>query len=136
MANPNFNNRNELGAYQIGKDVAVLEAKVELLEKDKGGGSGGGIDVLKVIVPAATDEDFEKSSLCSVELPKDFQNSLVLMELNGGWIYITSENTLGIPLSSIETEIFIIKLTDFKNPKDTVQAEIKKITGGSRPSDA
>lgn len=132
MDNPKFGNKNEAGLYQVGKDIAKLEAKVELLEKV----GGGGVDVLKVIVPAATNEDFEKSSLCVVQLPKDFQNSLLLMELNGSWIYITSENMLGVSLSSIEIEIFIIKLTDFKNVKDTVHAEIKKNYGNNRPSDA
>ncbi|MBS6008615.1 MAG: hypothetical protein KH943_02245 [Haemophilus parahaemolyticus] len=135
MTNPKFPNRNEAGLYQIGKDIANLEAKIELLEKIKGGG-GGGIDVLKVIVPAAKDEDFNNGALCTVELPEDFQNSLVLMFMNGSWIYISAETELGIPLSSYETEISIIKLTDFKNPKETINAEIRKARNGSRPSDA
>lgn len=136
MANSNFGNKNEAGLYQVGKDIAKLEAKVELLEK-AGGGSGGGIDVLKVIIPAGTEEDFEKSSLCVVRLPEDFQNSLLLMTINGSWNYVTTENELGVGLSSYETEIFIIKLTDFKNPKHTIQAEIRKArNGGGSASDA
>lgn len=137
MANPKFGNRNELSAYQIGKDIANLEVKVELLEKTKGGVSGGEIDVLKVIVPAATDEDFEKKSLCVVQLPEDFQNSLVLMFINGSWNYVTTEDDLGVGLSSYETEIFIIKITDFKNPKDTVHAVFRTVGGsGAAASDA
>lgn len=136
MANPKFGNRNELSAYQIGKDIANLEAKVELLEKTKGG-NGGGLDVLKVIVPAATDEDFNTSSLCVVRLPDYFKNSLILMFMNNSWDYVITEDELGVGLSYDETEIFIIKLTDFKNVKDTVHTVIRTVGGsGAAASDA
>ena len=136
MANPNFGNKNEAGAYQIGKDIAKLEAKVELLEK-AGGGSGGGLDVLKVIVPAATSEDFDNNAICVVPLPKEFQEALLIYEQYGGYVYVTSEKELGIPLESAEKEVFIIKITDFKNPKETTQAVIRNHhRSGGAASDA
>lgn len=138
MANLKFGNKNEAGLYQVGKDIAKLEAKVELLEKTKGG-NGGGLDVLKVVVPAATNEDFDNNSLCVVPLPKEFQNALLMYEQYGVYVYVyvTGETELGIPLESAEKEAFIIKITDFKNPKETTHAVIRNHSrGGVAVSDA
>lgn len=136
MANLKFGNKNEAGLYQVGKDIAKLEAKVELLEKTKGG-NGGGLDVLKVVVPAATNEDFDNNSLCVVPLPKEFQNALLMYEQYGVYVYTTGETELGIPLESAEKEAFIIKITDFKNPKETTHAVIRNHRrGGEAVSDA
>lgn len=128
----NFGTKNETFAYLVGKDIAEIKAKIENI-----GTTGGGLDVLKVIVPAATEEQVNSNALCVASLPKEFQNSLALTFQNGSWIYVTTENEIGVGLSTEEQEIFIIKLTDFTNPKETVHAEIRETRrGGAAASDA
>lgn len=127
----NFGSKNETLAYLIGKDIAAIEAKIEGI-----GTTSGGFDVLKVIVPAATSEDFDNNAICVVLLPKEFQGALLMYEQYGGYVYITSEKEIGIPLESAEKEVFIIKITDFKNPKETVRATIRKNKNNSHASDA
>lgn len=128
----NFGSKSETFAYLVGKAIAEIEAKIEGI-----GTTSGGLDVLKVIVPAATSEDFDNSAICVVPLPKEFQGALLMYEQYGGYMYITSEKELGIPLENAEKEVFIIKITDFKNPKETTQAVIRNPRrGGGAASDA
>lgn len=127
----NFGSKNETFAYLVGKDIAEIKAKIEGI-----GTTGGGLDVLKVIVPAATSEDFDNNAICVVSLPKEFQGALLMYEQYGGYVYVTSEKELGIPLESAEKEVFIIKITDFKNPKETVRATIRKNENHGAASDA
>ena len=116
----NFGNKNETFAYLVGKDIAELKAKIEGI-----GTTSGGLDVLKVIVPAATNEDVNNNAICVAPLPKEFQGALLMYEQYGSMIYVTGEKEMGIPLETEEKEIFIIKITDFKNPKETTHAVIK-----------
>ena len=127
----NFGSKNETLAYLIGKDIAAIEAKIESI-----GTTSGGLDMLKVIVPAATEEQVNNGVVATVDLPESFQNSLVLSKNYGS--YVTSETrTDPFPLGveTIENVQYIIKLTDFKNPKETVHADIKKSSGGAAASD-
>lgn len=128
----NFGNKNETFAYLVGKDIAELKAKIEGI-----GTTSGGLDVLKVIVPAATNEDVNNNAICVAPLPKEFQGALLMYEQYGSMIYVTGEKEMGIPLETEEKEVFIIKITDFKNPKETTQAVIRNPRrGGGAASDA
>lgn len=122
----NFGNKNETFAYLVGKDIAEIKAKIEGI-----GTTSGGLDVLKVIVPTATEEQVNNNAICVVPLPKEFQGALLMYEQYGVQVYVTSETELGIPLESAEKEVFIIKITDFKNPKETTQAVIRNPRRGS-----
>ena len=127
----NFGSKNETLAYLIGKDIAELEARIESV-----GTTSGGLDVLKVIVPAATEEQRNDSSLCVATLPKEFQGALLVLEQNGSWNFIISENEMGFSKQTTETEYFLVKLTDFKNPKETVRATIRENKNHNYASDA
>lgn len=127
----NFGSKNETLAYLIGKDIAAIEAKIESI-----GTTSGGLDVLKVIVPAATNEDIDSGALCVATLPNEFQGALLLYEQNGSFGFVTGEREIGFPLELTETERYIVKLAGFKNPKETVRADIKRHVGGSVASDA
>lgn len=122
----NFGNKNETFAYLVGKDIAEIKAKLEGI-----GTTSGELDVLKVIVPAATNEDIDNRALCAATLPKEFQGALLICELYGSWNFSIGEEEIGFPMETTEKEYFIIKLTDFKNPKETVRATIKKNKGSS-----
>jgi len=126
----NFGSKNETFAYLVGKDIAEIKAKIESI-----GTTSGGLDVLKVIVPAATEEQVNNRALCIATLPKEFQRALLILEGNGSWYFIVSENEIGFQIQTIEAEYFLVKLTDFKNPKETVRATIKE-SSGSHASDA
>lgn len=117
----NFGSKNETFAYLVGKDIAEIKAKIESI-----GTTSGGLDVLKVIVPAATKEQVNDRALCVATLPKEFQSALLVLEQNGSWNFIISENEMGFQIQTTETEYFLVKLTDFKNPKETVRATIKE----------
>ena len=121
----NFGSKNETFAYLVGKDIAEIKAKIEGI-----GTTSGGLDVLKVIVPAATEEQVNNNTTCVVPLPKEFQGALLMYEQYGSWFYITSETELGIPLENAEKEMSIIKITDFKNPKETTHAVIRNLRRG------
>ena len=130
----NFGSKNETFAYLVGKDIAEIEAKIEGI-----GTTSGGLDVLKVIVPAATEEQVNSGAIAEVDLPESFQNSLVLSESYGS--YVTSKTTTSpftLLTDTVETTHYIVKLTDFKNPKETATAIIKdkKIFDGGVASDA
>lgn len=127
----NFGSKNETFAYLVGKDIAEIKAKIEGI-----GTASGGLDVLKVIVPAATNEDIDSGALCVATLPKEFQGALLLYEQNGSWFFATGEREIGFQLNLTETELYIVKLAGFKNPKETVRADIKKNIGGGVVSDA
>lgn len=116
---------------QIGKDIG--EIKNSLGETSHG---IGGVEVLKVTVPAATNEDIDSRALCVATLPNEFQGALLLYELNGSWSFAIGEREMGLPLELTETERFIVKLADFKNYTKETTAKIIKIKGGSQPSDA
>lgn len=126
----NFGSKNETFAYLVGKDIAEIKAKIEGI-----GTTSGGLDVLKVIVPAATEEQVNNGVLATVNLPDEFKNSLVLMENYGSYNASTVIDEVRFNTATVEMEIFIIKLTDFKNPKETVRATIKE-SSGSHASDA
>ena len=79
----NFGSKNETFAYLVGKDIAEIKAKIEGI-----GTTSGGLDVLKVIVPAATEEQVNSGVLAEVDLPESFKNSLVLSKNYGR--YVTS----------------------------------------------
>lgn len=127
----NFGNKNETFAYLVGKDIAEIKAKIESI-----GTTSGGLDVLKVIVPATTEEQINDGSLCVATLPKEFQGALLVLEQNGSLNFIISENEIGLSTQTTETEYFLVKLTDFKNPKETVRATIRKNENHSYASDA
>lgn len=126
----NFGNKNETFAYLVGKDIAEIKAKIESV-----GTTSGGLDVLKVIVPAATEEQVNNRVLAIVNLPDSFKNSLVLMESYGSYNTSKVVDEVQLNTDTVEIEYFIIKLTDFKNPKETVRATIKE-SGGYHASDA
>lgn len=126
-----FGSKNETFAYLVGKDIAEIKAKIEGI-----GTTSGGLDVLKVITPAATNEDIDGGALCVVTLPKEFQGALLLYEQNYSWNFAVGDSNIGLPLETTETERFIIKLSDFKNPKETVHATIKAYNEGRAISDA
>lgn len=122
----NFGSKNETFAYLVGKDIAEIKAKIEGI-----GTTSGGLDVLKVVVPAATEEDVNNSVIADVNLPDEFKNSLVLVESYGSYNATIMRDTASFQVDTIESEHFIIKLTDFKNPKETVRATIKKTSVAS-----
>lgn len=127
----NFGNKNETFAYLVGKDIAEIKAKIESI-----GTTSGGLDVLKVIVPATTEEQINDGYLCVETLPKEFQGALLVLEQNGSLNFIISEKEMGFSTQTTETEYFLVKLTDFKNPKETVRATIRKNENHSYASDA
>lgn len=127
----NFGSKNETFAYLVGKDISELKAKIEGI-----GTTSGVLDVLKVIVPAATNEDIDSGALCVATLPKEFHGALLLYEQNGSYVFATGEREIGLPFDTTETERFIVKIADFKNPKETIRADIKKYRGGGVVSDA
>lgn len=127
----NFGSKNETFAYLVGKDIAEIKARIEGI-----GTTSGGLDVLKVIVPATTEEQVNDRALCVATLPKEFQRALLVLEQNGSWNFIISENEIGFPIQTTETEYFLVKLTDFKNPKETVHATIRENKNLSHASDA
>nr|DAQ14638.1 MAG TPA: hypothetical protein [Caudoviricetes sp.] len=120
----NFGNKNETFAYLVGKDIAEIKAKIESV-----GTTSGGLDVLKVIVPAATEEQVNNRVLAIVNLPDSFKNSLVLMESYGSYNTSKVVDEVQLNTDTVEIEYFIIKLTDFKNPKETVRVTIKESSG-------
>lgn len=127
-----FESKNETFAYLVGKDIAEIKAKIEGV-----GTTSGGLDVLKVIVPAATEEEVNNRAIATVDLPENFQNSLILSENYGSYVTsVTGADPLPLGVDVVEKEFFIIKLADFKNPKETVHADIKKSGGGAAASDA
>lgn len=121
----NFGSKNETFAYLVGKDIAEIKAKIEGI-----GTTSGGLDVLKVITPAATEEQVDNNTLATVNLPDEFKNSLIMMEGYGSYGTAIVGDVAQFIASTAEKEYFIVKLTDFKNPKETVRATIKK-SGGS-----
>lgn len=125
-----FESKNETFAYLVGKDIAEIKAKIESV-----GTTSGGLDVLKVIAPAATEEQVNNNAKTIVNLPDSFKNSLVLMGSYGSYNAAEVVDIVQFDTDTVESEHFIIKLTDFKNPKETVSATIKK-TGGFHASDA
>lgn len=120
----NFGSKNETLAYLIGKDIAAIEAKIEGI-----GTTSGGLDVLKVIVPAATEEQVNNNAMATVNLPDSFKNSLVLMEGYGSYNATKVVDVVQFNTDTVEIEHFIIKLTDFKNLKETARATIKESSG-------
>lgn len=120
----NFGNKNETFAYLVGKDIAEIKAKIESI-----GTTSGGLDVLKVIVPAATEEQVNNGQRAIVNLPDGFKNSLVLMESYGSYNISMVLDNAQFVVDTIEKEQFVIKLTDFKNPKETVRATIEESRG-------
>ena len=122
----NFGSKNETFAYLVGKDIAEIKAKIEGI-----GTTSGGLDVLKVVVPAATEEQVNNGVMAVADLPDEFKNSLVLVESYGSYNTVIMGDTAQFLADTIEKEHFIIKLTDFKNPKETVRATIKKTAGAS-----
>ena len=128
----NFGSKNETFAYLVGKDIAAIKAKIESI-----GTTSGGLDVLKVIVPAATEEQVNNEVLAEVDLPESFQNSLVLSKNYGSYVTsVTRTDPFLLGVETIENVQYIIKLTDFKNPKETASATIKASNGGGAASDA
>ena len=130
----NFGSKNETFAYLVGKDIAEIKAKIEGI-----GTTSGGLDVLKVVVPAATEEQVNNGAIAEVDLPESFQNSLILSESYGSYVSSgTSTDPFNLPADTVERTRYIIKLTDFKNPKETATARIKakKVFGGGAASDA
>lgn len=124
----NFGSKNETFAYLVGKDIAEIKARIDGI-----GTASSGLDVLKVIVPAATEEQINNSVMATVNLPDSFKNSLVLMEGDGSYNITMVSDDVQFAVDTIEKEGYVIKLTDFKNPKEIVHAEIIK-SSGSRPS--
>lgn len=127
----NFGSKNETFAYLVGKDIAEIKAKIESV-----GTTSGGLDVLKVIVPAATEEQVNNSMMVTVDLPDDFKNSLVLTESYGTYGTTTIRDVAKFSVDIVEKEFFVIKLTDFKHPKETIHADIKKSVTGFVAIDA
>ena len=117
----NFGSKNETFAYLVGKDIAEIKAKIEGI-----GTTGGGLDILKIVVPAATEEDVNNGAIAYVNLPDEFKNSLILVDSYGSYNATIMRDIAQFQVDTIENEHFIIKLTDFKNTKETVRATIKK----------
>lgn len=127
----NFGNKNETFAYLVGKDIAEIKAKIEGI-----GTTSGGLDVLKVIVPAATEEQVNNNVSAIADLPDEFKNSLVALKNSyGSYEMAVVGEQITLTVDTVEKEYFIIKLTDFKNTKETVYAVVKAI-GGAVASDA
>lgn len=129
----NFGSKNETFAYLVGKDIAEIKAKIESV-----GTTSGGLDVLKVIVPAATEEQVSNNILATVNLPDEFKNSLLIIPNSYGtyeFMVVKSIDTIGFVTDTVEKEIFVVRVASLKNPKETVHAEIKK-TSGAVASDA
>ena len=122
----NFGSKNETFAYLVGKDIAEIKAKIEGI-----GTTSGGLDVLKVITPAVTEEDVNNGAIAYVNLPDEFKDSLVLTESYGSYNTTITRDNVQFSADTIESEHFIIKLTDFKNPKEIVSATIKKTSAAS-----
>ena len=120
----NFGSKNETFAYLVGKDIAEIKAKIESV-----GTTSGGLDVLKVIVPAATEEQVNSRTMATVNLPDSFKDSLVLMESYESYSASKIFDEVNLNTDTVEREYFLIKLTDFKNPKETVRATIKESSG-------
>lgn len=127
----NFGSKNETFAYLVGKDIAEIKAKIEGI-----GTTSGGLDVLKIIVPAATEEQVNSGALVQINTPDGFKNVLALMEGYGSYNTVIIGDVVQLNTDTVERECFIVKLTDFKNPKETVHADIKKSGGGVAASDA
>lgn len=127
----NFGSKNETFAYLVGKDIAEIKAKIEGIRT-----TSGGLDVLKVIVPAATEEQVNSGAFAQLDLPDGFKNALVLMESYGSYNTTTVRDVVQFNVDTIEKEYFIVKLTDFKNPKETLRVDIKKATGRAVASEA
>ena len=125
----NFGSKNETFAYLVGKDIAEIKAKIEGIST-----TSGGLDVLKVVAPAATEEQVNAGVMAEVDLPDEFKGSLALIESYGSYNPTIMGDIAQFLADTIEKEHFIIKLTDFKNPKETVRATIKK--SGAGASDA
>lgn len=117
----NFGSKNETFAYLVGKDIAEIKAKIEGI-----GTTSGGLDVLKIVVPTATEEQVNAGVMVVADIPDEFKNSLVLMESYGSYNTAILGDIAQFQADTIEREHFVIKLTDFKNPKETVSATIKK----------
>lgn len=117
----NFGSKNETFAYLVGKDIAEIKAKIEGI-----GTSSGGLDVLKVVTPAATEEQVNNRAMAVADLPDKFKDSLILVESYGSYNTTITRDTVQFLADTIESEHFIIKLTDFKKSKETVSATIKK----------
>ena len=127
----NFTSKNETFAYLVGKDIAEIKAKIEGI-----GTTSGGLDVLKVIVPAATEEQVNNGALAQINLPDGFKNALALMENYGSYNTVKTSDIAQFNTDTVEREYFIVKLTDFKNSKETVHADVNKYGGGAAASDA
>lgn len=119
-----FESKNETFAYLVGKDIAAIKAKIEGI-----GTTSGGLDVLKVIVPDATEEQVNNGVMYTVNLPDSFKNSLVLIESYGSYNTLKVVDEVQLNTDTVGRECFIIKLTDFKNPKETVRATINESSG-------
>nr|DAS49249.1 MAG TPA: hypothetical protein [Bacteriophage sp.] len=122
----NFGSKNETFAYLVGKDIAEIKAKIESVGK-----TSGGLDVLKVIVPAVTEEEVYSGAMAIANLPDEFKHSLVILENYNSYTYKTTGDTIEFYANTIEKEFFIIKLADFNNPKKTVHAAIKEVSSAS-----
>lgn len=134
MANLNFGTKNETFAYLVGKDIAEIKAKIENI-----GTTSGGLDVLKVIVPAATEEQVNNNTLATVNLPDEFKNSLLTVPNSYGtyeFMVVKDMDTIDFMTDTVEKEFLVVKVVGFKNPKETARAEIKKSSGGAAASDA
>lgn len=106
---------------QIGKDIGEIKSRFG----DTSQGSSS-VEVLKITVPAATNEDIDNRSLCTATLPKEFQGALLIYELYGSWNFAIGEEEMGFPMETTETEHFIVKLADFKSYTKEVTARIIK----------
>ena len=119
-----FESKNETFAYLVGKDIAEIKAKIEGI-----GTTSGGLDVLKVVVPAATEEQVNNGAMAAVDLPDEFKNSLILIDSYGTYVTTIVSDVAQFITDTVEKEFFVIKLTDFKHPKETVRATIKESAG-------
>ena len=125
----NFGSKNETFAYLVGKDIAEIKAKIEDI-----GTTSGGLDVLKVIVPAATEEQVNNNTLTTVNLPDEFKKSLLIVPNSYGtyeFMVVKDIDTIEFATDTVEKEFFVVRVASFKNPKETVHAEIKKSSGGA-----
>ena len=125
----NFGSKNETFAYLVGKDIAEIKAKIEGI-----GTTSGGLDVLKIIAPAATEEDVNNGAMVTVDLPDGFKNALVLVKGYGDYNATIIGDKVEFLADNIEKTHYIIKLTDFKNPKEMIHGRLKK--SSSSVSDA
>ena len=67
------------------------------------------MEVLKITVPAATNDDISNNSLCVATLPEEFQGALLIYEYYGSWNLTIGEKEMGFPMQTNRNRILYCK---------------------------